>query len=187
MLKQYYLRFLPTANIDYILLLNLYDLADYNTDTKTYNTVKYKSLAGLADLLGISERTLRRHLENKDYEPFLEWNKKNKEIILHNDFSKTGYRVPFITVSPVEVRLLKDQNDNLLCKYFIYLKYFCGYSATKRIDTTCKQFLSAIGYSSNSSYLSRISSYNTLLEKNGIIKIKKIHDESGFVRNIYCF
>lgn len=108
MLKQYYLRFLPTANIDYILLLNLYDLADYNTDTKTYNTVKYKSLAGLAELLGISERTLRRHLENKEYEPFLEWNKKNKEIILHNDFSKTGYRVPFITVSPVEVRLLKD-------------------------------------------------------------------------------
>jgi transcriptional antiterminator len=108
MLKQYYLRFLPTANIDYLFLLNLYDLADYNTDTKTYNLITYKSLAGLAECLGVSDRTVRRHLENAEYEPFLQWDKKNKRILLYNDFSKTGYRVPFITVSPVEVRLLKD-------------------------------------------------------------------------------
>lgn len=187
MLRQYYLRFLPTAKVDYVFLLNLYDLADYNTDTKTYNKITYKSLAGLAQSCSVSEKTLRRHLTDTEYSPFLYWDNKTKTVFLLNDFTKTGYKTPFITLSPVEVRLLIKENDNLLCKYLIYLRYYCGYSATKRIDTTCKQFLSAIGYSSNSSYPSKISGYNTLLVKNGIIKINKIHDEAGHLRNIYSF
>lgn len=187
MLKQYYLRFLPTAKIDYIFLFTLYDLADYNTDTKTYSIITYKSLAELARLCSISDKTLRRHLADTEYSPFLQWDKQNKRVILLNDFSKTGYKTPFLTVSPVEVRLLLTENDNLLCKYLIYLKYYCGYSATKRIDTTCNQFLSAIGYSSNSSYPSRISDYNRLLEEKGILKIEKKHDERGFMRNQYSF
>lgn len=187
MLRQYYLRFLPTAKVDYIFLLNLYDLADYNTDTKTYNKITYKSLAELSRLCSVSEKTMRRHLTDTEYSPFLQWDNKAKTVFLLNDFTKTGYKTPFITLSPVEVRLLITENDNLLCKYLIYLKYFCGYSANKRIDTTCKQFLSAIGYSSSSSYTAKISGYNGLLEKNGIIKIKRIHDDQGYLRNIYSF
>ena len=187
MLKKYYLRFLPTANIDYVFLLTLYDLADYNTDTKTYSIINYKSLAELARLCSVSDKTLRRHLVDTEYSPFLQWDKQNKRVILLNDFSKTGYKTPFLTVSPEEVRLLLTQKDNLLCKYLIYLKYFCGYSASKCIDTTWKQFLSAIGYSSNSSYPSKISGYNALLEREGIIRITKKHDERGFLRNVYSF
>ena len=187
MLKKYYLRFLPTANIDYVFLLTLYDLADYNTDTKTYSIINYKSLAELARLCSVSDKTLRRHLVDTEYSPFLQWDKQNKRVILLNDFSKTGYKTPFLTVSPEEVRLLLTQKDNLLCKYLIYLKYFCGYSASKCIDTTCKQFLSAIGYSSNSSYPSKISGYNTLLEQKGILKIERKHDERGYLRNVYSF
>ena len=187
MLKKYYLRFLPTANIDYVFLLTLYDLADYNTDTKTYSIITYKSLAELARLCSVSDKTLRRHLADTEYSPFLQWDKQNKRVILLNDFSKTRYKTPFLTVSPEEVRLLLTQKDNLLCKYLIYLKYFCGYSASKCIDTTCKQFLSAIGYSSNSSYPSKISGYNALLEREGIIRITKKHDERGFLRNVYSF
>lgn len=187
MLKKYYLRFLPTANIDYVFLLTLYDLADYNTDTKTYSIINYKSLAELARLCSVSDKTLRRHLVDTEYSPFLQWDKQNKRVILLNDFSKTGNKTPFLTVSPEEVRLLIAENDNLLCKYLIYLKYYCGYSATKSIDTTCNQFLSAIGYSSNSSYPSKISGYNALLEREGIIRITKKHDERGFLRNVYSF
>ena len=187
MLKKYYLRFLPTANIDYVFLLTLYDLADYNTDTKTYSIITYKSLPELARLCSVSDKTLRRHLADTEYSPFLQWDKQNKRVILLNDFSKTRYKTPFLTVSPEEVRLLLTQKDNLLCKYLIYLKYFCGYSASKCIDTTCKQFLSAIGYSSNSSYPSKISGYNALLEREGIIRITKKHDERGFLRNVYSF
>ena len=106
MLKKYYLRFLPTANIDYVFLLTLYDLADYNTDTKTYNIINYKSLAELARLCSVSDKTLRRHLVDTEYSPFLQWDKQNKRVILLNDFSKTGYKTPFLTVSPEEVRLL---------------------------------------------------------------------------------
>ena len=187
MLRKYYLRFLPTAKIDYIFLFSLYDLADYDTDTKTYSIITYKSLAELARLCSVSDKTLRRHLADTEYSPFLRWDKQNKRVILLNDFSKTGYKTPFLTVSPEEVRLLIAENDNLLCKYLIYLKYYCGYSATKSIDTTCNQFLSAIGYSSNSSYPSKISGYNALLEREGIIRITKKHDERGFLRNVYSF
>ena len=187
MLKKYYLRFLPTAKIDYIFLFTLYDLADYDTETKTYSIITYKSLAELARLCSVSDKTLRRHLADTEYSPFLQWDKQNKRVILLNDFSQNGYKTPFLTVSPVEVRVLLSENDNLLCKYLIYLKYFCGYSASKCIDTTCKQFLSAIGYSSNSSYPSKISGYNALLEREGIIRITKKHDERGFLRNVYSF
>lgn len=187
MLRKYYLRFLPTAKIDYIFLFSLYDLADYDTDTKTYSIITYKSLAELARLCSVSDKTLRRHLADTEYSPFLRWDKQNKRVILLNNFSKTGYKTPFLTVSPEEVRLLIAENDNLLCKYLIYLKYYCGYSATKSIDTTCNQFLSAIGYSSNSSYPSKISGYNTLLQQKGILKIERKHDERGFIRNVYRF
>lgn len=187
MLKKYYLRFLPTANIDYVFLLTLYDLADYNTDTKTYSIITYKSLAELARLCSVSDKTLRRHLVDTEYSSFLQWDKQNKRIILLNNFSKMDYKIPFITVSPEEVRLLLTQKDNLLCKYLIYLKYYCGYSASKCIDTTCKQFLSAIGYSSNSSYPSKISGYNALLVQEGILRITKKHDERGYLRNVYSF
>lgn len=187
MLRKYYLRFLPTAKIDYIFLFSLYDLADYDTDTKTYSIITYKSLAELARLCSVSDKTLRRHLADTEYSPFLRWDKQNKRVILLNDFSKTGYKTPFLTVSHEEVRLLIAENDNLLCKYLIYLKYYCGYSATKSIDTTCNQFLSAIGYSSNSSYPSKISGYNTLLQQKGILKIERKHDERGFIRNVYRF
>ena len=187
MLKKYYLRFLPTAKIDYIFLFTLYDLADYDTETKTYSIITYKSLAELARLCSVSDKTLRRHLADTEYSPFLQWDKQNKRVILLNDFSQNGYKTPFLTVSPVEVRVLLSENDNLLCKYLIYLKYFCGYSASKCIDTTCKQFLSAIGYSSNSSYPSKISGYNTLLEQKGILKIERKHDERGYLRTVYSF
>ena len=187
MLKKYYLRFLPTAKIDYIFLFTLYDLADYDTETKTYSIITYKSLAELARLCSVSDKTLRRHLADTEYSPFLQWDKQNKRVILLNDFSQNGYKTPFLTVSPVEVRVLLSENDNLLCKYLIYLKYFCGYSASKCLDTTAKQFLSAIGYSSNSSYPSKISGYNALLEREGIIRITKKHDERGFLRNVYSF
>ena len=53
-------------------------------------------------------------------------------------------------------------------------------------DTTAKQFLDALGYSTKSgSFVSRISEYNSLLVSNGLLKIKKYRDENGHERNIY--
>ena len=187
MIQQYYLRFVPTAKVDYTLILNLYDLADYNTETNCFDTVRYRSLAELAQQLGTTEKTLCRHLNKEDYKNFLSIDKKTREIRLIVDFKKTGYKVPFITLSPVEVRVLREKNEDLLYRYFIYLKYYCGYSANKRIDTTEKQILSAIGYSSNSSYIQKLSAYNTELSQKGIINIKKYRDEKGKIRNIYSF
>ena len=178
---------MPTAKVDYTLILNLYDLADYNNETGCFDTVRYRSLAELAQQLGTTEKTLGRHLNKKDYENFFSIDKKTREIRLIVDFKKTGYKVPFLTLSPVEVRILREKNEDLLYRYFIYLKYYYGFSGCKGIDTTEKQILSAIGYSSNSSYPSKISGYNALLEREGIIRITKKHDERGFLRNVYSF
>ena len=187
MIRQYYLRFVPTANVDYNLILSLYDLADYNTETNCFDTVRYRSLYELAQLLGTTEKTLSRHLKKDDYNQFFTIDKKKREIKLIVDFKKTGYKVPFITLNPVEVRYLREKNEALLYRYFIYLKYFCGYSAKKSINSTEKQILSAIGYSNNSSYVQKLSAYNNDLSCKGLIKIKKYRDEKGNLRNIYSF
>ena len=187
MRNQYYLRFMPTAKVDYTLILNLYDLADYNIETQCFDIVRYRNLAELAQQLGTTEKTLCRHLNKDDYKYFFSIDKKTREIRLIMDFKKTGYKVPFLTLSPVEVRILREKNEDLLYRYFIYLKYYCGFSANKSIDTTEKQILSAIGYSSNSSYIQKLSAYNTELSQKGIIKIAKHRDNAGKIRNVYSF
>ena len=83
---------------------------------------------------------------------------------------------------------MRQEEDNLLCKYYIYLKYYCSLAekAGTKQDFTAKQFLSAIGYSTNSqSQLDKISSYNKKLKEKGLIIITTYRDELGHTRNIY--
>ena len=87
-----------------------------------------------------------------------------------------------------EVKLLQAQNDNLLCKYYIYMKYYCSLAqlAGTKQDFTAKQFLASIGYSINSnSQLDKISGYNSLLKEKGLISIDTYRDDQGHTRNRY--
>ena len=68
-----------------------------------------------------------------------------KRIIIHNNI--VNRKTPFICLNRDETNFLITMNDNLLCKYYIYLKYYCGYTKSKRIDSTAKQILFALGYS----------------------------------------
>ena len=187
MRTKYYLRFVPKAKVDYTLILNLYDLADYNEKTNCFDIVRYSNLAELAQKLDTTEKTLSRHLKKDDYKYFFSIDKKQREIRLIVDFKETGYKVPFITLTPVEARYLRQKNEDLLYKHFIYLKYYCGFAIEKQIDTTEKQILCAIGYSSNSSYVQKLCCYNNDLVSNGLLKIRKIRDNKGLIRNIYSF
>ena len=57
----------------------------------------------------------------------------------------------------------------LLCKYYIYLKYYCSLAKKAGIkqDFTAKQFLTAIGYSTKSQkQIDKISTYNKKKHRN---------------------
>ena len=84
-----------------------------------------------------------------------------------------------------EVETIRRYKDNLLFKYYLYIKYFCGYYKRKQ-DFTAKQFLDYCGYSSKSNnYLNKIASFNAILCESGLIKIRKYRDELGHTRNEY--
>ena len=58
-MKIYYLHFKPDADVNYLHLFSLYDLADYNPATKAYDTINYTSIPKLAALLPYSAATLK--------------------------------------------------------------------------------------------------------------------------------
>jgi hypothetical protein len=126
-MKKYYIPFVVSAEVNYIYLLNLYDLAEFNPNTGNYDTIHYKSINELALRLQISSSTLNRILKNEHYFDFIELNKQEKTLFIRNDF-KNGKKRPFVVLSDTEVAELKKLGDTLLIRYFLYIKYYCNFS-----------------------------------------------------------
>lgn len=157
----YYLPFIPEAKINYIFLLDLMDLAAYDKETRLFDTVYYDSLRQLAEQLNsgkedtdkyrLSPTTLSRYLFSaerayKDYRLFLTADKALKQIHITANFAGTG-KQPFVILSQKEAYILRHTDTkidgieidrNLLIKYYVYLKYYCGYNqkAKRKTDTT---------------------------------------------------
>ena len=187
-MNNYFIPFDMSKNINYNYLISLYDIAQYNTKSQRYDTINYTSIKALAETLNISHKTLNNILDNAEYNLFISVDKQNKIITINNGINKdiNNKIIPFVILTNQEIQLLKKYADNLFYKYFIYMKYFCGYSKNKQQDFTALQFLKYCGYSTNSkNYISKLSQYNTLLLDNKIISIKKYRDELGHKRNIY--
>lgn len=190
-----YIYYNETATIDYIFLLALYKIAKSNNTTKLKDTIQYKSLRELQEQLmqanyKISTAKIDRILKHKiqDYKEYFIYNKEQKTIKLLNDFRNiyTKSKRAFITLSAEQVEFLINSKNNLLCKYYLYIKYYCGKSKTKTTDFTIKQFLSAVGYSTDSNNnISKISELNGILQKNNMIEIQKYKDTNGHERNLY--
>ena len=188
-MKKYYLPYNEREEANYIYVLMFYSLATYNNNSKRYDTITYTSIENLRMQLNavsktnISDSTLRRKLKDKRYNNFLEIDTKSKTIKVLNDIRECK---KFVMLSDKEAQILMDQGDDLLATYYLYLKYYCGYSKSKTIDTTAKQFLAACGYSTSSnSYISKISEYNSFLTQQGLITITKFKDNNGYERNCY--
>lgn len=190
--EKYYLPFYVDADINYLYLFSLLELAEYDAVSKSYSIIKYKSQSDLCKFMGISSATLQRIITNPAYEKYFSCDTKQKEIVMKTSFSNSNKEKnpPFIMFTQDEISFLRERKDNLLCKYHAYIKFYCGFSsATGSVqDFTIKQFLSAIGYCSNSkSYENKILNYNKLLLEAGFISIKKYRDELGHTRNIYAY
>lgn len=190
MINNFYVLYKDTTTINYIHLLLLYSSADYNKDTKLFDTITFNNLQDLTDKLNkhycgntLSKATVSRLLNNKDYEEYFLYNAADKKITLKNNFRKKAER--FITISQKEKDFLIKENNNFLAKYYFYLVYYCGYSKSKTTDSTGKQILSIIGYSESGKNLQQIAAFNSLLAASGFIKIDKYRDSCGYWRNTY--
>ena len=148
-----------------------------------------------ADGYVMSESTLRRMLNNKEYKDFFTIDRMGQTywITLNNDFRKeTGKENPFVVLNPKTYNLLfqedKEIKDkNLLAKYIIYLKYMCGYCGGST-DITANQFLTTFGYKTNSNGMKdQLTAFNKLLEDEKIISIKRTQIAEGKRRNTYTF
>lgn len=103
--------------------------------------------------------------------------KKNKTITLLNSFAKTTH-VRYVSIDYRAFNYLRRKDDNLLIKYYLYLKYNYYLSNGKGIDNTAKQFLDACGYcSASGKYLSKVSEYTFNLSQDGIIDYKRYFDD----------
>ena len=77
-----------------------------------------------------------------------------------------------------EVNYFLGQNDDLLLKYYLYLKWNCGKWNYKENNFTANQFLSTFGLSIRSgANKTKISGYNKKLVSAGFIFIYKWVDE----------
>lgn len=191
MIKQYFLPYDENDNVNYKYIFIFYKIAEYNSNTKRYDTIYYLTAKNLQNLIytklsiNLSCSLINNLLNNNSYSKFFTVIKEQKLIKLNNNIKNCN---KFIVLSNSEIDLMLKQGNNLFAKYLLYLKYYCGYSRNKRIDTTAKQILSALGYSTNSNnYISLLSEYNSILVNNGIISIEKYRDYNGYERNLYTY
>lgn len=187
-MKHYYIPFIPKAEIDYLHLFELMEQAEYTQSTNAFDTIKYKSISKLAENLSFSKATLDRILSSDKYNRYLSVDKGNKVIKLNTVFKSGSIKQPFVCLTEKEILFLRKYNDNKLCNYLIYMKYFCGACKNTGQNFTAEQFLTNCGYSakSNSNY-DDISIYNRLLEDAGIIMINRYRDEDKKKRNSYIY
>lgn len=196
-MNNYYIPFFSgKEKFNYLPILYLYRIAEYNPREKIYDKITVQSFAKLTEKINaevitetkdkkkISKTTIYNILHDSKYNDFFTYDREKNEIILKNNFKKKEKR-SFIFLTKKEFDFLLQQNDILLTRYYFYLRYYCGISKKGTTDNTAKQFLAASGYSvSSGSYVSKISEYNKLLFSNGMIFIQKIR-EDGKERNIY--
>lgn len=117
-MKHYYIRYEPKAEINYIYLLYLYSLGEYNTTKKCFDTISYSSIRALekviADRFGkgnISVSGISRMMNDERYREYFSVDKEKKVISLHNDIRGLN---SFVMLSSSEVDFLLSEKDNLL-------------------------------------------------------------------------
>ena len=107
-MKSYFLPFEPAAKVNYLFLFELMEKAEYNLDTKAYDTIRYASIPKLAATLSYSQATLSRMIrkeDDNDYQLFLSADTKNKTIRLFTSFSRetNTEKRPFVVLTNREV------------------------------------------------------------------------------------
>ena len=193
-MSKYFLHYDEKAKINYCFLFSLFLIAERNTKEHINNIILYDTQKELSDRIkekcnyNISASGISRILKNtEEYKIYFTKPEAENRIILNNNFKRgAAASNKFIILNEAEILFLLKQNNKLLNKYYLYLKYYCGFSRSKYIDTTANQILSAIGYSANcGSNKAALCKFNSLLLEQGFITITKSKDNKGYSRNFY--
>ena len=177
---------LQQENINFKFILSVYKIIKANNlkEQKLFFN-SYKQLSFLLKIhvdYEISVPTIQRILNNELYYNYFIYDRTNHFLAIPTCHKN------FVILCDKEIDFLLRHQDNLLIKYFLYLKYYYGYFGKKPIDDTANQILSALGYSTKSGQTKgRLCEYNKMLQNQGLIFIKKIYDEQGHIRNFYSF
>ena len=186
-IRKYYLLYKDKTDINYIYLLKIYKSAKCIDEDYIKNTIQFKSKKELAEKVNIKYNALLNILKSDSYKDYFILN--DNQLIINNNFKKdNGNRKnKFVILTENEVDFLIEHNNNLLAKYFIYHKYYCGFSKYKSHNSTAKQILDTMGYSNKSNnYISQLSEFNKLLSAENMIQIQN-YIENGKHRIFYYF
>ena len=143
-MKTYYLYYEEETKINYCFLFSLFLIAKRNNKEMIYNTIQYKNLTDLQQQIynsckyNISISTISRILKDtENYSLYFTKSKEENKIILNNNMKRSQAKNnKFITLTEKEILFLLEYNNKLLNKYYLYLKYFCGFAKEKKIDST---------------------------------------------------
>ena len=193
-MRKLFLYYDEKANVNYSFIFALFTIAESNKLEKLDNVITYRNQQELIKRIQnncgykISASSISTILNDiKNYNKYFTYCKAQNTIILQTNFrANRAKENRFVILNDREINFLLQQDNKQLTKYYLYLKYYCGYSKTKRIDTTANQILQAIGYSANcGNNKQNLSTYNKLLVDNGFLYIERITDDRGYNRNIY--
>lgn len=143
-MKTYYINYDEKAKVNYSFIFALYRIAATDKQEKIGNIISYKSQKQLAERLkevcgfSISPATISRILKDTEqYSLYFSKSETENTITLNNCFKKgKAASNKFVILTEKELLFLLEKDDKLLTKYYLYLKYYCGYSKSKQIDTT---------------------------------------------------
>ena len=200
-MRTYFLQYEEDTTINYLYLLLLHKIAEVDKATRLYNTVRYNNLDELTERLNskykeifsnskkavISKSTLSRVLNSDKEKKYFAYDSINKVITLQNNFKNkaTNGKAKFIILTDREIDLLLRENNDLLTKYYLFMKYSCGFSGKNKADFTANQFFEACNYSKKAgNYKSLLCDFNNLLVKEKLISISKFRFD-GHERNSY--
>ncbi len=90
----YFVPFSPVANINYVYLLCLYKIAEFNKETKIKDTIEFSSIKDLSNRIEkktgikIKETTLYNFINRQSGKGYFIFNSSNKLITLQNNYKK---------------------------------------------------------------------------------------------------
>lgn len=173
---------LTNNRTDFRLSLQLYKIISI-----TGNSIQFQSYKQLYTLLSMhfpkqivrGFSTMYRNIHGRCLFPILECDVEQKTI---STILKPQNH--FITLKDNEIDFLIEQDDEMLDRYFSYLKYYCSLAGST--DATAEQILETLNYSAcSNANKQRLSFFNKLLSDRGFLYIKKTRDKQGHIRNTY--
>ena len=116
----YFIPFQPITNINYVYLLCLYKIAEYNRTTKIKDTIRYSSIKDLSNRIEkktgikIKETTLYNFINKQSGNGYFILDSSNKRITLYNNYRKNFQHnqiTAFVILEEPQINIILKMNQ----------------------------------------------------------------------------